>query len=41
MKKRNDDIIASFKREINLSTKVCKSKKIYSRKTKHKNKDYA
>lgn len=34
--RRNGDIIASFKREINLNTRVVKSKKEYTRKVKHK-----
>ena len=34
--RRNGDIIKSFKREINLNTRVVKSKKEYTRKVKHK-----
>ena len=34
--KRNGDILKNFKKEIDLSTKVVKSKKSYSRKQKHK-----
>ena len=37
--KRNGDILKNFKKEIDLSTKVVKSKKNYSRKQKHKQKD--
>lgn len=37
---RNTDIIASFKREINLATKVVKNKKFYTRKLKHKNLEF-
>lgn len=33
---RNGDILASYKREINLNTRAIKSKKEYSRKVKHK-----
>ena len=35
-KPRNPMIIAAFKKEINLQTKVVKDKKKYSRKQKHK-----
>lgn len=35
---RNVDIIKSFKREINLSTKVVRDRTKYSRKIKHKGK---
>ena len=34
--KRNGDILKSYKKEINLSTKSVKSKKDYQRKSKHK-----
>ena len=34
--RRNGDILKSFKREINLNTRVIKSKKEYTRKVKHK-----
>lgn len=34
--KRNGDILKNFKKEIDLSTKVVKSKKDYKRKQKHK-----
>ena len=34
--KRNGDIIKSFKKEIDLKTKVVKSKKDYKRKEKYK-----
>lgn len=34
--RRNGDILKNFKKEIDLSTKVVKSKKAYSRKEKHK-----
>ena len=34
--KRNGDILKNFKKEIDLSTKVVKSKKNYSRKQKYK-----
>jgi hypothetical protein len=37
--KRNGDVLASYKREINLQTKIIKDKKKYSRKNKHKAKD--
>lgn len=37
---RNGDILKSFKREINLKTKVVKDKTKYSRKNKHKGKSY-
>jgi hypothetical protein len=33
---RDYNIILSYKREINMKSKVVKSKKIYSRKAKHK-----
>lgn len=33
---RDNNIIRNFKREINLNTRVVKSKKQYSRKIKHK-----
>lgn len=36
MKKRDGNILKNFKREINLSTKVLKNKKIYTRKCKFK-----
>lgn len=35
---RNLDIIKSFKREINLSTKIVRDRTKYSHKLKHKNK---
>lgn len=38
-KQRNGDVLASYKREINLQTKVIKDKKKYSRKKKHKSID--
>ena len=37
---RNVDIIKSFKREINLSTKVVRDRTKYSRKIKHKGKQW-
>lgn len=37
MKKRDQTIQKSYKREINLQTKVVKDKSEYSRKQKHKN----
>jgi len=37
--KRDINIIKAFKNEIDLKTKVIKSKKIYTRKNKHKNKE--
>jgi hypothetical protein len=33
---RDINILKSYQREINMKVKVVKSKKIYSRKTKHK-----
>ena len=36
--KRDINVLKAFKKEINLSTRVVKSKKTYSRKIKHKNK---
>jgi len=39
MKKRDLEILASYRREINLRTKSVKNKKKYTRKTKHKNKE--
>jgi hypothetical protein len=33
---RDKNILLSYKREINLNTKIKKSKKSYSRKLKHK-----
>ena len=33
--KRNGDIVKSYKKEINLNTKVVKSKKDYKRKNTH------
>lgn len=39
MKKRNGDILKAYRKEINLQTKVVKSKKKYNRKKKHKLKD--
>ena len=36
--KRDINVLKAFKKEINLSTQVVKSKKVYSRKIKHKNK---
>lgn len=38
--KRDKNIEQSYKKEINLNTKVVKSKRTYSRKPKHKSKDY-
>lgn len=38
--KRDKNIEQSYKKEINLNTKVIKSKKTYSRKPKYKPKDY-
>lgn len=38
--KRDKNIEQSYKKEINLNTKVIKSKKAYSRKPKYKSKDY-
>ena len=38
--KRDKNIEQSYKKEINLNTKVVKSKRAYTRKTKHKSKDY-
>ena len=35
-KKRNLDVLQSYRREINLGTKIVKSKKKYTRKLKHK-----
>ena len=35
---RDFNILAIYKREINCRPKVVKSKKVYSRKIKHKNK---
>lgn len=35
--KRDINIIKNYQREINLSTKMIRSKKIYTRKKKHKN----
>ena len=37
---RDNNIIRNFKREINLNTRVVKSKKQYSRKIKHKAQDF-
>lgn len=37
MKKRDQTIQKSYRREINLQTKVVKDKSKFSRKTKHKN----
>ena len=37
---RNPFIVQAFKGEIDLKTKVEKDRTKYSRKTKHKNKDY-
>lgn len=37
--KRNKDILKSYQREINLSTRVVPSKKKYTRKVKHKQKE--
>ena len=34
--KRNGDILKSYKKEIDLKTRVVKSKKDYTRKEKHK-----
>ena len=34
--KRNIDILKAYKREIDIRPKIIKSKKIYSRKQKHK-----
>jgi len=36
---RDKNILLSFKREIDMKQKVVKSKKIYSRKIKHKKKE--
>jgi uncharacterized Zn-finger protein len=38
-KQRDKNIQKHISREINLSTRTTKNKKIYSRKVKHKNKD--
>lgn len=38
MKQRDHNIRLSFVREVDMTTKVVKSKKEYSRKIKHKNK---
>lgn len=40
VKERNPMIIAAFKNELNLKTQVVPDKKKYSRKEKHKTKDY-
>lgn len=37
MKRRDLAILANFKREISLQTKICKDKSKYTRKIKHKN----
>ncbi len=37
---RDENIIASINRNINLNTQIVKSKKIYSRKRKHKHLGY-
>ena len=37
--KRNGDVLASYKREINLQTKTIPDKKKYCRKKKHKSID--
>ena len=34
--KRNGDIVKSYRREVNLQTKVVRDKTIYTRKSKHK-----
>lgn len=39
-KKRNSDIRKSYEKEIDLNTKVVKSKKQYSRKPKYPSNDY-
>ena len=39
-KQRNGDILKSYQKEINLSTKSIKSKKAYKRKQKYSNKDF-
>jgi len=39
VKKRDIEILKSYQREINLRTKSIKSKKKYTRKTKHKGND--
>ena len=36
IKKRDWNIVASMKREVNMKTRVVESKKKYSRKVKHK-----
>lgn len=38
MQKRDQNILKSYKREIKMTQSCIKSKKIYSRKNKHKNK---
>ena len=38
--KRDKNIQLNFKREINLNTRVVKSKKTYTRKVKHKLRDF-
>ena len=40
MKQRDHNILANYRREINLRTKSIKNKKAYTRKIKHKNKIY-
>lgn len=40
IKRRNPMIIAAFKNEIDLKTQVIPDKKKFSRKEKHKKKDY-
>ena len=38
--KRDKNIQLNFKREINLNTRVVKSKKTYTRKVKHRLRDF-
>jgi len=40
MSKRDWNIEKSYRREIDLKSKIVKSKKIYTRKIKHKNKEW-
>lgn len=40
MRTRNKAIIANYRREISLTTKVVRDKSKYSRKTKHKRREY-
>jgi len=40
IKKRDKNILKAYQREINLKPRIKQSKKVYSRKIKHKNKGY-